>query len=172
MVCSDHETRVGAHRIFSIVLVPSSVCPRTSPAGSSHANTNEIRRTLSRTVSVFSSSAALYEKLRQETSHEHEEPKVNNDTILSRLKSSYSRTSTVRMNPPVPTTSDSVGNMDVNMRTPSLLNRLKSRAYTVKRNPSTVTVTPKNIVPEKEPVCVFTPCSPDILRTTCMQCCI
>ncbi|KAH7527862.1 hypothetical protein FEM48_Zijuj05G0011600 [Ziziphus jujuba var. spinosa] len=151
MVCSDHETRVGAHRIFSIVLVPSSVCPRTSPAGPSHANTNEIRRTLSRTVSVFSSSAALYEKLIKETSHEHEEPKANNESILSRLKSSYSRTSTVRRNPPVPTTSDSVGNVDVNMRSPSLLKRLKSRAYTVKRNPSNVMAAPKNNVPDKEP---------------------
>lgn len=170
MVCSDHETRVGAHRIFSIVLVPSSVCPRTSPAGPSHANTNEIRRTLSRTVSVFSSSAALYEKLIKETSHEHEEPKANNESILSRLKSSYSRTSTVRRNPPVPTTSDSVGNVDVNMRSPSLLKRLKSRAYTVKRNPSNVMAAPKNNVPDKEPVCIFAPSSPDILRTTCMQC--
>ncbi|XP_076955058.1 protein SEMI-ROLLED LEAF 2-like [Bidens hawaiensis] len=36
MVHKDHETRVGSHRIFSVVLVPSSVCPQSSslvPAG-------------------------------------------------------------------------------------------------------------------------------------------
>ncbi|KAF3437919.1 hypothetical protein FNV43_RR20675 [Rhamnella rubrinervis] len=155
MVCSDHETRVGAHRIFSIVLVPSSVCPRPCPAAAPcHAKTNDIQRTLSRTVSVFSSSAALYEKLRKDESSkisDEEEAKNNNDSILNKLKSTYSRTGTVKR-PPMPTTiaSDSVGNVDVNMRSPSLLNRLKSRAY-MKRNPSTVTVNAKPIMSDKEP---------------------
>ncbi|KAG2309456.1 hypothetical protein Bca52824_029204 [Brassica carinata] len=30
MVHPDHKTRIGAHRIFSVVLVPTSVCPRAS----------------------------------------------------------------------------------------------------------------------------------------------
>lgn len=161
MVCSDHETRVGAHRIFSIVLVPSSVCPRPCPAAAPcHAKTNDIQRTLSRTVSVFSSSAALYEKLRKDESSkisDEEEAKSSNDSILNKLKSTYSRTGTVKR-PPMPTTtsSDSVGNIDVNMRSPSLLNRLKSRAY-MKRNPSTMTVNAKPIISDKEPVCIYAP---------------
>lgn len=32
MVHQDNETRIGAHRIFSVVLVPSSVCPHASPS--------------------------------------------------------------------------------------------------------------------------------------------
>ncbi|KAJ3695782.1 hypothetical protein LUZ60_001159 [Juncus effusus] len=56
----DRETHVGAHRIFSIILVPSSVSPRSSSTSS------DLRRTLSRTVSVFSSSAALFGKLKRE----------------------------------------------------------------------------------------------------------
>ncbi|KAJ3696274.1 hypothetical protein LUZ60_001651 [Juncus effusus] len=64
MVHPDHETRIGAHRIFSVILVPSSVHPQISPDSSSPIQ--NIQRTLSRTVSVFSSSAALFEKLRRE----------------------------------------------------------------------------------------------------------
>ena len=60
MVHPDHETRVGAHRVFSVVLVPSSVCPRPD------SKEQDFRRTLSRTVSVFSSSAALFDKLRRD----------------------------------------------------------------------------------------------------------
>lgn len=71
MVHPDRETHVGAHRIFSVVLVPSSVCPIST--ASELPKAYEIRRTLSRTVSVFSSSAALFEKLRREmrSSSEH-----------------------------------------------------------------------------------------------------
>ncbi|KAK8967044.1 hypothetical protein KSP40_PGU008773 [Platanthera guangdongensis] len=64
MVHPDRETHVGAHRIFSVVLVPSSVSPIST--ASELPKAYEIRRTLSRTVSVFSSSAALFEKLRRE----------------------------------------------------------------------------------------------------------
>ncbi|KAL1324748.1 hypothetical protein AAHE18_13G113100 [Arachis hypogaea] len=56
MVHLDQETRVGAHRIFSVVLVPSSVCPQPQHSA-------DIQRVLSRNTSVFSSSAALFEKL-------------------------------------------------------------------------------------------------------------
>lgn len=66
MVHPDHETRVGAHRIFSVVLVPSSVFPRSSSSVRETKKALDLPRTLSRTVSVFSSSAALFEKLRKE----------------------------------------------------------------------------------------------------------
>lgn len=65
MVHPDRETHVGAHRIFSVVLVPSSVCPRAC-ASTLDPNANDLRRTLSRTVSVFSSSAALFGKLKRD----------------------------------------------------------------------------------------------------------
>jgi len=65
MAHPDRETHVGAHRIFSVVLVPSSVCPRPG-ASTQDPNANDLRRTLSRTVTVFSSSAALFEKLKRE----------------------------------------------------------------------------------------------------------
>ncbi|OVA19391.1 hypothetical protein BVC80_9055g12 [Macleaya cordata] len=99
MVYPDHQTRVGAHRIFSVVLVPSSVCPK--PSSTSAPEKFDLRRTLSRTVSVFSSSAALFEKLRKEKSSfqdscsglttENLQPKSNSDQILNRIKSSASR---------------------------------------------------------------------------------
>ncbi|XP_031489297.1 protein SEMI-ROLLED LEAF 2-like isoform X2 [Nymphaea colorata] len=62
MVHPDHETRVGAHHIFSVVLVPSSVNPPQA------SGLPDLHRALSRTVSVFSSSAAIFEKLRKEKS--------------------------------------------------------------------------------------------------------
>ncbi|CAA7404159.1 unnamed protein product [Spirodela intermedia] len=68
MVHPDHETRVGAHRVFSVVLVPSSVCPRPRMANHDAPREYDFRRTLSRTVSVFSSSAALFDKLRRDKS--------------------------------------------------------------------------------------------------------
>lgn len=68
----DNETRVLAHRIFSVVLVPSSVCPHPCSTTRDPAKTNDLKRTLSRTVSVFSSSAALLKKLRKEKSSARE----------------------------------------------------------------------------------------------------
>ncbi|XP_048225629.1 protein SEMI-ROLLED LEAF 2 [Ricinus communis] len=65
MVHPDLEIRLGAHRIFSVVLVPSSISPRPSST-SFEAKKGLDLRTLSRTVSVFSSSAALFENLRKE----------------------------------------------------------------------------------------------------------
>ena len=105
MVHPDHETRIGAHRIFSVVLVPSSVCPQPSSVTPVTNKASGLPRTLSKTVSVFSSSAALFEKLRKEKSFSREtaclenkenvasegELKNNNNGILNRLKSSYSR---------------------------------------------------------------------------------
>ncbi|WOL07237.1 hypothetical protein Cni_G15976 [Canna indica] len=65
MVHPDRLMHTEAHCIFSVVLVPSSVCPR-SCSDTGGQKTNELLRTLSRTVSVFSSSAALFGKLRRE----------------------------------------------------------------------------------------------------------
>ncbi|KAK6289723.1 hypothetical protein POUND7_001264 [Theobroma cacao] len=119
MVHPDHETRIGAHRIFSVVLVPSSVCPQPSSVSPVTIKGSGIPRTLSRTVSVFSSSAALFEKLRKEKSFAREnaclenkgnidsevELKNSNNGILNRLKSSYSRTYSSR-SPPIPLPTD------------------------------------------------------------------
>ncbi|XP_020114977.1 uncharacterized protein LOC109728855 isoform X1 [Ananas comosus] len=103
MVHPDHETRVGAHRIFSVVLVPSSVCPFTLSAIPESPSIYDLRRTLSRTVSVFSSSAALFEKLRrdkcsfresaiQENPHNDDvrQNSINNQRLY-KLQSSQSR---------------------------------------------------------------------------------
>ncbi|KAF9664732.1 hypothetical protein SADUNF_Sadunf16G0048700 [Salix dunnii] len=112
MVHPDHETRVGAHRIFSVVLVPSSV----SPCPSSTNKGSDLSRTLSRTVSVFSSSSALFDKLRRDKTltrenacqdsknNAHEGEQISNG-MLARLKSSTSRVYSMR-NSLVPTTSD------------------------------------------------------------------
>ncbi|THG22897.1 hypothetical protein TEA_026944 [Camellia sinensis var. sinensis] len=111
MVCLDYETRLGAHRVFSVVLVPSSVCPRRSSTTSS-AKAADIQRTLSRTASVFSSSAALFEKMKKEQSSpqenlcreskdkivDGEDEKINNQSMLNRLKSSYSRAYSMKRN--------------------------------------------------------------------------
>ncbi|CAL5060333.1 unnamed protein product [Urochloa decumbens] len=68
MVHPDHETRVAAHRIFSVVIVPSSVSPFPNLKSPDQHRKHDIQRTLSRAVSVFSSSAALFDKLRWENS--------------------------------------------------------------------------------------------------------
>ncbi|XVF38077.1 hypothetical protein REPUB_Repub20aG0066700 [Reevesia pubescens] len=118
MVHPDHETRIGAHRIFSVVLVPSSVCPQPSVTPVTN-KASGIPRTLSRTVSVFSSSAALFQKLRKEKSFSREnaflenkenvasegELKNSNNGILNRLKSSYSGAYNSR-SLPVPSATD------------------------------------------------------------------
>lgn len=111
MVCPDYETRVGAHRVFSVVLVPSSVCPLLGSTTPSSAKPTDIQRTLSRTASVFSSSAALFDKIRKDQfsslqadiSHAREDKPVdiesgtiNNQSMLIRLKSTYSRVYSVK----------------------------------------------------------------------------
>uniref|UniRef100_A0A7N0URP0 ARM repeat superfamily protein n=3 Tax=Kalanchoe fedtschenkoi TaxID=63787 RepID=A0A7N0URP0_KALFE len=107
MVHLDHETQVGAHRIFSVVLVPSSVRPCSGPSIPISGKNQHLPRTLSRTVSVFSSSAALFEKLRKQRSYSMESlPEINEvkvlgevdssdsgSGIMNRLKSSYDRAS-------------------------------------------------------------------------------
>nr|XP_009789122.1 PREDICTED: protein EFR3 homolog B isoform X2 [Nicotiana sylvestris] len=96
MVHPDHETRVGAHRIFSVVLVPSSVSPQKVPEETHLKKATDFSRALSRTVSVFSSSAALFGKLRDQRTSSTEnitletEQKDNNSGMLNRIKSTYS----------------------------------------------------------------------------------
>ncbi|GMP97421.1 hypothetical protein CsSME_00045681 [Camellia sinensis var. sinensis] len=138
MVHPDHETRIGAHRIFSVVLVPSSVCPLTSSA--IPQNAADLLRTLSRTVSVFSSSAALFEKLRNEKSTTKETVSLNNKEklvgeeqqgnnnsgMLNRIKSTYSQVYSIKSMPVHPTEDeDSMNNSNKPLEAVSL--RLSSR---------------------------------------------
>ncbi|KAM7264985.1 hypothetical protein ACFE04_002668 [Oxalis oulophora] len=105
MVHPDHETRVGAHRVFSVVIVPSSVCPQESMVDSKSNNATDLSRTLSRTVSVFSSSAALFEKLKKDKASSKNLISQENGPgevgVLGRLKSSYSRAYS-KTNPAIP----------------------------------------------------------------------
>jgi len=80
MVYPDCETHLGAHRIFSVVLVPSSVSP-CSFSNTSHTSKIDLRRTLSRTTSVFSSSAALFGKLKRDMLSFRESPHINNTKL-------------------------------------------------------------------------------------------
>lgn len=105
MLHPDHETRIGAHQIFSVVLVPTSVSPLSH---SSVADAHNFPRTLSRTVSVFSSSAALFEKLKRNPKENGQEPNVakvsgngEQSGVFNRIKSSYSRVYSIR-EPPAP----------------------------------------------------------------------
>ncbi|KAL6530459.1 hypothetical protein OROMI_028348 [Orobanche minor] len=105
MLHPDHDTRIGAHQIFSVVLVPSSVSPQTDPVMPDSNKKMEFPRTLSRTVSVFSSSAALFEKLKKQKNNSKEnvldsnkekvsgdvEQKNNGIGVLNRVRSTYSR---------------------------------------------------------------------------------
>lgn len=108
MVHPDHETRIGAHRIFSAVLVPTSVCPRPSSGMPVPKKPADLQRTLSRTVSVLSSSSALFEKLRTDNKPSKENVNhANNNAMMNRIKSSYSRVYSVKNGPvPVPPTAD------------------------------------------------------------------
>ncbi|KAK1428846.1 hypothetical protein QVD17_17686 [Tagetes erecta] len=102
MVHQDHETRVGSHRIFSVVLVPSSVCPHSSslvPAGTD-PDKAAVPRSLSRTVSVFSSSAALFGKMKKGgplMTNNASQQRSNNNGAFNRMKSSYSRTYSIKI---------------------------------------------------------------------------
>ncbi|XP_027351088.1 uncharacterized protein LOC113862158 [Abrus precatorius] len=108
MAHPDHETRVVAHRIFSVIAVPTSIFPCLSMSASNRKASN-VPRSLSRAVSVFSSSASLFEKLRLEKRSSSEkfsqcnqeniageiEPANSNDGIQNKLKSTYSRVSSL-----------------------------------------------------------------------------
>uniref|UniRef100_A0A0D9VLT9 Uncharacterized protein n=1 Tax=Leersia perrieri TaxID=77586 RepID=A0A0D9VLT9_9ORYZ len=81
MVYPDCETHLGAHRIFSVVLVPSSVSP-CSFSGSSQTSKIDLKRTLSRTTSVFSSSAALFGKLKRDVFSFRENPRLDDTNLI------------------------------------------------------------------------------------------
>lgn len=128
MVHADHETRVGAHRIFSVVLVPSSVCPQPSSSGTPMTHAADIQRMLSRNVSVFSSSSALFEKLERKQNSlpedSHADGNVNDNSILNRLKSTYSRTTSTRKS--ALTSAEYTYNRNSKVHNSSMMNRLKS----------------------------------------------
>ncbi|KAH0882060.1 hypothetical protein HID58_058156 [Brassica napus] len=91
MVHPDHKTRIGAHRIFSAVLVPTSVCPHPSSTITDLKKGIGLPRSLSRNASVFSSSAALFEKLRKENISSVLTSDQSQNEMLDRIKSSYSQ---------------------------------------------------------------------------------
>ncbi|GKU88618.1 hypothetical protein SLEP1_g2859 [Rubroshorea leprosula] len=136
MVFADHETRVGAHRIFSVVLVPSSVCPR-SQATATHPKKKNMQKTLSRTVSVFSSSAALFHKLGRE--HHLSQEDICIEKVEKGLDNKPgNRIRSVRL--PIMNENETSDSQDAKSENTSILNRLKSsysRTYSVKKNPST-----------------------------------
>ncbi|KAG6694185.1 hypothetical protein I3842_09G037100 [Carya illinoinensis] len=144
MVHPDHETRIGAHRIFSVVLVPSSVFPRPSSSIPNSKKASDLPRTLSRTVSVFSSSAALFEKLRKEMFYsreniyqdskendisEEESSSINNE-MEDRLTSSYGMVYSMRR-PSVPLTTDGNTVISSNKETEPNFLRLSSHQITL-----------------------------------------
>ncbi|XP_023539631.1 uncharacterized protein LOC111800256 isoform X1 [Cucurbita pepo subsp. pepo] len=145
MVHPDHETRVAAHHIFSVVLVPSSVCPRLRSSDVESRMTSDIPRTFSRTVSVFSSSAALFQKLRNEKLSllENGHPDMKDSSLAdgkqenasngmqSSLKSSYSRAYSTRNSGPLRTdaTATTMNNLSKEPETHSL--RLSSHQITL-----------------------------------------
>lgn len=102
MVHPDHQTRIGAHQIFSVVLVPSSVCPHSDSDVSDSKKNVDLPRSLSRTVSVFSSSAALFEKLKRQhnPSKENDIDLNNGNGVMNRIKSTYSRVYSFKSSPP------------------------------------------------------------------------
>ncbi|XP_058073685.1 protein SEMI-ROLLED LEAF 2-like [Magnolia sinica] len=145
MAYPDHEARVGAHRIFSVVLVPSSVCPRPCPANPDSSKAYELQRTLSRTVSVFSSSAALFAKLRrgksslrQNVTQESMEKLVltdgpqtgNSDMKLHKLQSSTSRLYSVKASI-LPSTTDEQSTSNSTKELDPISIRLSSRQVTL-----------------------------------------
>ncbi|KAK4759438.1 hypothetical protein SAY87_022569 [Trapa incisa] len=99
-------------------------------------------RTLSRTVSVFSSSAALFDKLRNEknlmknnnSSHDGEDENACNGSndvgMLGRLKSSYSRAYSKR-NPVVPLVNEPTPTANLNKEVEASSLRLSSRQITL-----------------------------------------
>lgn len=67
MAHPDLETRVGAHRVFSAILLPSMVSPWSVPLVPSPQKGYGTQETLLVALSSFSSSAAMLEKMRKES---------------------------------------------------------------------------------------------------------
>jgi protein EFR3 len=83
MIHPDHEARVAAHRIFAIVLVPSSVSPSIQASASGQAKKHDMQRTLSRAVSVFSSSAAIFDKLKKDKYSDNSQGESKDSSLQS-----------------------------------------------------------------------------------------
>ena len=83
MIHPDHEARVAAHRIFAIVLVPSSVSPSIQASPSGQAKKHDMQRTLSRAVSVFSSSAAIFDKMKKDKYSENSQGESKDNSLHS-----------------------------------------------------------------------------------------
>ncbi|XP_042512049.1 protein SEMI-ROLLED LEAF 2-like [Macadamia integrifolia] len=66
MMHPDVEARIGAHQIFSVILVPSSNNPKHDLASLRSGSLYELRKWQSKTASPFASAAALLERLRKE----------------------------------------------------------------------------------------------------------
>ncbi|KAI3750265.1 hypothetical protein L2E82_20898 [Cichorium intybus] len=116
MVHQDNETRIGAHRIFSVVLVPSSVCPHSSPLmDSDPKKADNVPRSLSRSVSVFSSSAALFQKMQNDKAASNKE-KNSNEGVMKKIKSTYSRKYSMRYSSAAPVAVAKTDNEAVTLR--------------------------------------------------------
>ncbi|KAG9145043.1 hypothetical protein Leryth_018334 [Lithospermum erythrorhizon] len=137
MVSSDHETRIAAHRLFAIVLVPSSVCPRPSSTNTDMKAVAAISRTLSRTVSAFSTSAGLFKKLKMEDPPRQENRSANDETVganetgkiqsvMNRLKSSYSRNYSMRR-PSIRIANEESSTINLDKEQEGITLKLKSR---------------------------------------------
>ncbi|KAF8394670.1 hypothetical protein HHK36_020886 [Tetracentron sinense] len=78
MLHPDIEARIGAHQIFSVILVPSSNHPGNEVASLQSGYLYEPRRWQSKTASTFASATALFEKLRREKDSAKVEKHGNN----------------------------------------------------------------------------------------------
>ncbi|KAF3783263.1 EFR3-like protein [Nymphaea thermarum] len=73
MIHPDTETRLIAHRIFTVLLVPASIHARHDCMSLHMESVYEPRRLHSRTATIFSSASKLFEKLRREKEGPHVE---------------------------------------------------------------------------------------------------
>ncbi|KAJ0095207.1 hypothetical protein Patl1_17172 [Pistacia atlantica] len=144
---ADHETRIGAHSIFSVVLIPSSISP--SPSATSR-KAADVRRTPLRTVSVFSSSAILFEKLTEEhfplENDNSEDAKAKYQSILNKLKSTKSRVYSIKRNPSAVAANGTIEFDGANMKIHSI-NRptsTRNQSHSPKRHPSPATQDEQN----------------------------
>ena len=66
MLHPDVQTHITAHQIFAVILVPTSVSPRSECQSFQSVSQYDSKRALSKPTSAFSSAAALFEKLGKE----------------------------------------------------------------------------------------------------------
>lgn len=78
MAHTDHEIRVGSHRIFSVILLHSNVYPWSTPLISVSSGCYDQRQTLLVALSGFASVDTILEKLRKEGCSLENESKEQN----------------------------------------------------------------------------------------------